>query len=164
MTKPNDSIFAKPKWFLTGAALGSGLMFYMDPVRGRARRAQVRDRLNRLSHDANRSYEKQLRQVKNNLRGLLAKGQALLQNEMVDDQTLMRRVRAEMGRKVRQAGRVEVGVHEGHVILRGEVAADELEVLVARIRRVRGVKHVEHELKLIERDGDGVRGDGRVYM
>lgn len=163
MSTRRDSILSKPKWFLSGAAIGSALAFYLDPDRGRARRAQMRDRLVRLNHEASRWSNLQAQHARHHAQGWLARAQAALSQESVDDETLYQRVRSEMGRKVKQASAIEVDVHAGHITLKGEVDASEIHRLVSHIRRVRGVRHVNNLLQVRERKEDAAK-DARVYM
>lgn len=156
-----DSIFSKPKWFLSGAVLGSTLAFYLDPDRGRARRAQVRDRLTRLENDTRRYSQRQVQHLRHRLQGLLARAQSSLVTEKIDDETLYQRIRSELGRKVKNASAIEVDVHGGQITLKGEVEANEVHSLVFRLRRLRGVRHVHNELTVKPR---AQPGDGRVYM
>jgi hypothetical protein len=57
---------------LTGAGLGAGLMFFLDPKRGRQRRTQVRDKMVRLSHQVQEARDTVVRDARNRLRGLAA--------------------------------------------------------------------------------------------
>lgn len=57
---------------LTGAGLGAGLMFFLDPKRGRQRRAQIREKMIRLSHQVQDARDTVVRDARNRLRGLAA--------------------------------------------------------------------------------------------
>jgi len=57
---------------LTGAGLGAGLMYFLDPKRGRQRQARIRDRMTRLSHDIAEARDTVTRDVRNRMRGLAA--------------------------------------------------------------------------------------------
>jgi hypothetical protein len=57
---------------LTGAGLGAGLMFFLDPRRGRQRRAQIREKMIRLSHQVQDARDTVVRDVRNRVRGLAA--------------------------------------------------------------------------------------------
>jgi uncharacterized membrane protein len=57
---------------LAGAGLGAGMMFFLDPRRGRQRRAQVRDRMIRLSHQAQDARDTVVRDARNRMSGLAA--------------------------------------------------------------------------------------------
>jgi hypothetical protein len=57
---------------LTGAGLGAGLMFFLDPRRGRQRQAHVRDKMIRMSHQVQDARDTVVRDARNRLRGLAA--------------------------------------------------------------------------------------------
>jgi hypothetical protein len=57
---------------LTGAALGTGLMYFLDPNRGRQRQARIRDKMTRFSHDIAEARDTVARDVRNRMRGLAA--------------------------------------------------------------------------------------------
>jgi len=57
---------------LTGAGLGAGLMYFLDPIRGRQRRSRVRDKMIRLSHQAQDARDMVIRDARNRMRGLAA--------------------------------------------------------------------------------------------
>ena len=58
--------------FLTAAGLGAGMMFFLDPRNGRRRRAFVRDKMIRLSHEIQDAGEVIRHDVRNRLQGLAA--------------------------------------------------------------------------------------------
>ena len=63
---------------LTGAGLGAGLMFFLDPKRGRQRRTQVRDKMIRLSHQVQDVRDVVVRDARNRMRGLAAGDMSIL--------------------------------------------------------------------------------------
>lgn len=54
----------------TGAGLGAGLMFFLDPKRGRQRRAMIRDKMIGLSHQFQDARDTVIRDARNRLHGL----------------------------------------------------------------------------------------------
>lgn len=58
--------------FLTAAGLGAGVMYFLDPRKGRQRRVFVRDKMIRLSHEIQDAGETIRRDVRNRLQGLSA--------------------------------------------------------------------------------------------
>src|SRR3954471_1331515 len=75
--------------FLAGAGLGAGLMYILDPDRGRRRRAFVRDKAVRLAHEAQDAAEVVGKDMKNRAQGLasgdlsvLAGGKRALSNPL----------------------------------------------------------------------------------
>ena len=97
---------------LTGASLGAAMMFLLDPNRGRRRRALMRDKLVRSAHVTTDTLQGVSRDLGNRMTGAVASWRGHGE-EPVDDQVLVERVRAQMGRVVSNPGRVEV--HAGTV-------------------------------------------------
>lgn len=59
-------------WMIVGIALGAGLMYLLDPDRGRGRRALVRDRARSMVHRTADAVDGKSRHVVNRTRGLVA--------------------------------------------------------------------------------------------
>lgn len=57
---------------LTATGLGAGLMFFLDPKRGKQRRAMVRDKMIRMSHKIQDARDTVVRDTRNRMRGLAA--------------------------------------------------------------------------------------------
>lgn len=141
-----------------GVGLGAGLMYVLDPDRGRRRRALLRDKALHYAGEARITLGKRGRDIGNRARGLLAgAGSHLRCGEEVSDGVLAERVRSKMGRAVSEPGDVEVAVSEGRVTLRGIVPAGEAERLLRCVSKARGVLAVENQLKLKGRRGEAAR-------
>jgi hypothetical protein len=103
--------------------------------------------------------------LSNRARGVVAEAGAALRRENVSDDVLVRRVRSQLGRAVSKPRDVEVLADEGRVTLRGVVRVREVERLLSRVSRVRGVRGVECQLNVKgrrggERDGGAANGEG----
>jgi len=127
---------------------GAGLMYALDPDRGRRRRALLRDRATHAIGVARDTLDKKARDARNRARGLVAEAGAALTCEAVSDETLEERVRAQLGRAVSKPSDVEVLASEGKITLRGVVRAGEIERLLRRVSGVRGVREVESQLNV----------------
>lgn len=57
---------------LTSVGIGAGLMYFLDPKRGRQRRAQIREKMIRASHKIQDARDTVVRDARNRLRGLAA--------------------------------------------------------------------------------------------
>jgi len=57
---------------LTGAGLGAGLMYFLDPKNKRQRQAFVRDKMTRFSHEIADACDVVSRDARNRMRGLAA--------------------------------------------------------------------------------------------
>ena len=131
-----------------GVGIGLGLMYVLDPVRGKRRRATLRDRTIHALRSTRVTLGKKAQDLGNRARGLAAEAGAALRREAVTDEVLEQRVRAQLGRAVSKPGDVEVLAAEGCVTLRGVVRAGEIERLLRRVSRVRGVRNVESQLNV----------------
>lgn len=152
--------------FLLGMMMGAGMMYLLDPDRGRRRRARVRDRVTHRAHGLEELGERasgRARDLRNRAVGAVHETRARLRPEVVDDPVLEARVRSELGRLTSSPGLIEVAADHGRIVLRGQVLARELEGLLAGIGAVRGVHDLVNRLQLREESSDtpGVRGTGR---
>ncbi len=137
-----------------GMGVGAGLMYVLDPARGRRRRAMMRDRTTHFVHTARVTLDKKTRYFGKRARGLFAEAGAALRREPVSDDVLVARVRSRLGRAVSKPCDVEVLAEEGRVTLRGVVRVNEVERLLRRVANVRGVRAVECQLNVKGRRGD----------
>ncbi len=149
---------------LVGAALGSTMMFLLDPNGGRRRRALMRDQVVRATRKTRDGLDATTRDVANRAGGIAAAARGRWADGQVDDQRLAARVRAKLGRVCSHPHAVAVDAHDGIVTLRGPVLASEVNDIVAAVTAVRGVASVNNELDAHE-SADGIpalQGEGRV--
>ncbi len=130
------------------AILGAGAMYFLDPDRGRRRRALVRDKAIRLTHQMQRGFEKAGRDLANRQKGIAAAASAYIRfrPEEPPDSVLEARVRSRLGRLCSHPHAIDVTARQGTVTLRGDVLAGEVEELVHGISEIPGVRKVENEL------------------
>lgn len=149
---------------LGGVGLGAGLMYLLDPDRGRRRRALARDRLSSQVGDTEAFFGKTVRDASNRTRGLLARARSRVRpSGPVTDEVLAERVRSKLGRYVSHPGAIQVEVHRGWVVLSGPILTHERDDLLDAVASVPGVQRVENELEMHERPDDvpALQGDGR---
>jgi hypothetical protein len=149
---------------LMGTALGSTLMFFLDPSRGRRRRALMRDQVIRASRKTRDGLDATARDMTNRSGGIVAAARGRWSDDQVYDDRLVARVRAKLGRVVSHPHAIDVAAQEGTVTLRGPVLASEVNDILAVVGGVRGVATVNNELDVHE-SGEGVpalQGQGRV--
>ena len=140
---------------LSGAALGAGLMYMLDPDRGGRRRALVRDQLASAGNKTGMYAGKLSRDLSNRAQGLYAEARSHFRQEQVSDDVLIARVKAELGRHPVHHRALEISASGGRVTLGGPALAGEVEQLVSAVRSVRGVADVENRLEVYDRP-DGV--------
>ena len=131
---------------LVGVGVGAALMYFLDPDRGRRRRALVRDKVEAAGNKAQDYAEQMGRDLGNRAYGMFAETKSILRGEGVTDNVLVDRVRAKLGRYPTQLGAVGVEVNDGIVTLRGPILASELETILGATKYVRGVKGVDNQL------------------
>ena len=97
--------------WLLGAGLGAVAMYYLDPSRGRYRRALVRNQLVHASHKADRAASVVARDVSNRTSGVLARLRSVFDFSQPDDEVLSA-TRTFPPRPRREASIRRRGVHE----------------------------------------------------
>ncbi len=139
------------KTAIVGAVgLGAALMYFLDPDRGRRRRALVRDKVESAGNKATDYAEKMGRDIRNRAYGVVAETKSLFQHEEVTDDVLVDRVRAKLGRyKVH----VDVQAHDGVVSLSGPIVESALPMVLRAVRFVRGVKEVNNQMN-VQKDAE----------
>jgi CBS domain-containing protein len=139
----------------SSAALGAGLMYFLDPRQGARRRAKLRDAYTRLSHETRDTIDVTRRDFRNRLQGFKAGVTSLLSRApIIDDDQLAARIRSRLGRIASHPRAVRVEAHDGHVTLSGPVLASEAQRIFDGVRSVRGVRHVENRMEVHEAAGN----------
>jgi hypothetical protein len=148
--KENDMNKGFSFTLLSGIGIGAGLMYYVDPHRGHARRVVMRDKTLRLSRQIGERAGKVERDVNNRLRGKVAQVRTRVTSGQASDDVIVARARAAMGRVVAHPHAITVTAASsegGTLILSGMAHPDEVNRLLATIRAVRGVHGVENHLR-----------------
>jgi osmotically-inducible protein OsmY len=122
-------------------------MYFMDPERGRRRRALVRDKVAHAANVSTDALGSFGRDLSHRAAGAVARARGALRRRHVDDDVLIERVRAQLGRVVSHPHAIAVNANGGSVRLRGSILESELPRLMRAVARVRGVRGVEHELE-----------------
>lgn len=139
---------------LTGLGLGVGLMYFLDPERGRRRRALVRDRFTHAAHVGGDAVGATGRDVAHRTSGAGARLRRLVNRDSrADDRVLAERVRAQLGRLVSHPHAVRVDALDGIVTLRGPILEAEVSRLLSAVERIRGVRSVTSELEAHKQAG-----------
>lgn len=139
---------------LTGLGLGVGLMYFLDPERGRRRRALVRDRFTHAAHVGGDAVGATGRDVAHRTSGAGARLRRLVNRDSrADDRVLAERVRAQLGRLVSHPHAIRVDALDGIVTLRGPILEAEVSRLLSAVERIRGVRSVTSELEAHKQAG-----------
>lgn len=135
-------------FLIAGAGVGAGCMYLMDPDRGRARRALLRDKTISAYREVQMSVERAQADLANRTHGLLANAKPFCQHEPVDDDRLVARVRAKLGRLVSHPHAIDVIAQHGEITVSGDVLEQEAEGLLSGVGAIRGVSSVcDHLLR-----------------
>jgi uncharacterized membrane protein/gas vesicle protein len=137
------------KW-LAGAAVGAVAMYITDPETGRRRRALARDKVQHLVNKTGDAIQVTTRDLNNRVQGIRAEASRRIIGtpSVSDDQLLMERVRAKLGRAVSHPHAVKVEAHDGRVILSGPILTHEKEQLLKVVRDVPGVLDVQDNMEV----------------
>lgn len=135
---------------VTGAvAAGATAAYYLDPDRGRSRRATTRDRIAGGVRRVTRRGERLKRRVESDAQGFMERVRHADDSPPPNDVTLAHKVESEiLGRPDVPKGSINVDATQGVVALRGTVKdpdlIDDLEKQVATISGVRAVENLLH--------------------
>ncbi|WP_143590811.1 SRPBCC family protein [Thermoactinospora rubra] len=147
-----------------GACVGAVGAYFMDPDRGRARRARARDQMAHTTHEVMGGLGVLGRDLANRSKGLAATARYRFAGREADDRILFERVRAQLGLYLGHPHAVEVQVEDGMVRLSGDVLAGEDQRVRRAVRRIPGVRDVDIRWR-VHRDASGVptlQGPGRA--
>ena len=130
-----------------GIGLGAAAMYFLDPDRGARRRNLVRDKTTHVTRQVSHAADIKARNLANQIHGLAAEARGLLTRREIIDDVVVERVRAKLGRLVSHPSAVEVHANNGRVTLSGRVPSDEIDHLICRVGRIRGVVGIENALE-----------------
>jgi len=138
-------------------AAGAGAMYFLDPERGRARRAWAGQKVNKILNDTGRAFHQagqSCSDLMNRSRGTAHElRQSVASGGPVSAEQLLQRVRSEMGHVVSRADQIQVmSDADGSVELTGRVLASELDTLLTTVRRVNGVRQITNRLVVLDRE------------
>ncbi|MCC6493312.1 MAG: BON domain-containing protein [Pirellulales bacterium] len=154
---------AHPISFIKGLYLGAGAIYLLDPQRGRRRRSLLRDQCVHYCHKASRATDVVRRDVGNRMYGAVAEFRGALRRDEPSSETLVARVRAEIGRHVAHASSISVEAVDGRVTLFGSAPAHQAQDLIAAVHRIRGVKQVHSALRLQDQTADNMSSPSESF-
>ena len=123
-----------------GMLAGMGMMYLIDRVAGRRRRALLRDKMTHYRRVAERRLERKGRNLTHRVRGMVLERTAQAHDGVVDDAVLVERIRSHMGHLLSHAEtrRIEVAVQDGQVSLSGHVVASHINRVLGHVATVPG--------------------------
>jgi uncharacterized membrane protein len=132
--------------FPGGLLLGASLMYFLDPIRGRARRRRIQEAVQHAERVERDLFGKAARDTRQRLHGLAERISHPPARD-VSDEVIEQRLRARLGRAVSHPRAIEIVVVSGRVILRGPVLEHEAAEVVKHARAVPGVREVLDRLE-----------------
>lgn len=131
-------------WMMAGAALGATAMYFCDPHRGKARRAELQQKAGGVVRQAGHEAAIRAEDLLNRAKGVVAKADAAFERceETIDDDVVAERVRSHLGHVTERASDIMTEVVSGVVALRGTVSPDKHRHLIDEILAIPGVKGV----------------------
>jgi len=129
-----------------GIAAGALAMYYLDPQRGRTRRALVKNKVYSVNHRMMTRSGQIAENLKNRMYGKFQTLKHRRKASHVDDEILMLRVRSVIGRKVSHLKALNIFVTNGEVSLSGPILKQEVPSLMKVVERVPGVTRVIDDL------------------
>lgn len=138
----SKSLLAFPR----GVFVGAALMYYLDPARGRRRRARLVDAVTHLQRRERDLLNRAARDASYRVHGVLERARRSPLDQVTSD-VLEARVRSHLGRVVSHPSAIEVIADQGRVRLRGPILAHEVRPLLRCVARVPGVHDVVDELE-----------------
>jgi len=118
--------------------IGTGMMYLLDPDRGKRRRALLRDKCVSATRKTGEGIETTARDLSNRARGIATSIQSRFTLDEIDDGGLIDRVRSKLGRIVSHPGAIEVAAEDGHVTLSGPVLESEVDNLLRCVKQIQG--------------------------
>ena len=139
---------------LSSVGLGAALMYFLDPNRGRRRRALLRDQIVHMARRLRDARRVTAVDFANRGNGMWAEATRWLrEGNSVSDRELAERVRAKLGRVVSHPHAIEVGVRDGRVTLSGPILLEEVQPLLFCVQKIAGVRMIEDRLSAYEEAG-----------
>ena len=133
---------------ITGTALGAGLMYFLDPISGKRRRAYTRDKMTHLAKETDTvGWPNRTRISAIGIRALWLRRKCCGPKKRCADDVLADRVRTVLGRVISHPGSVDVTAEHGWITLTGAILASDEKPLLHRVRAVRGVRGVQSNLE-----------------
>lgn len=145
---------------IASTGIGAGLMYLLDPDKGRRRRALLHDKWMRAVNKGADAIEVTARDIRNRSYGMLVESRRLLASNEVDGESVEERVRAEIGRIVSHPHAIRTAVDGGNLVLSGPVLEREVDPLLARVSSVPGVMQIDNQLEVHKTPGNisGLQG------
>jgi osmotically-inducible protein OsmY len=149
---------------LAGAAgVGAGLMYMLDPDRGKDRRTVLRETVDRTARKTADEIGTASRNVGKKIKDITVNAKSSFKRQPADD-VLLKRVGTAVGKILANPRLIGVTINQGLTTLTGEVAEHELPRVLEKVSRIPGVKavinrlQVKRQLNDVKNGANGGRG------
>lgn len=141
---------------LAGAVgVGAGLMFMLDPDRGKQRRTVLRETVDRTARKTAHEIGAASRNVGTKIKDLGTSAKTSFNRHPADD-VLLKRVGAAIGKVLANPRLIGVTITEGLTTLTGQATEHELPRLLEQVSRVPGVREVINRVQ-VKRQPDNLK-------
>ena len=131
---------------LAGLCVGAAAMYFLDPQTGRRRRALVRDQVTHAKSVVQEVGQARTKDIAQRATGWWNNLTSAFREHDHSDEAINARIRSRLGRVVKHPEAIDTAVVNGCAALRGTVLPHELDHLLETVRKVPGVKVVDHRL------------------
>lgn len=134
---------------LLSMALAAGAVYFLDPVSGRRRRVLLRDQCSRAA----RSIDLKTRSARHGLSDRMhniAESTKTQLKQPTSDRAIGRGLGKVLRRSVSHPRALGVAVHDGHIVLRGDIYSHEHQRVLDEVRALPGVRVITDHLTLRE--------------
>jgi hypothetical protein len=123
-------------------------MYFLDPDRGKRRRALLRDKGLRFSRKTREFAGSTSRDVRNRTKGMGAGVKSWIQPDpLVPDHVVAERIRSKLGMFSRHPSAIDVHVTDGVATISGPVLEDEVDRILRAISGIPGVRQISDRLE-----------------
>jgi osmotically-inducible protein OsmY len=144
--------------FVAGAIAGALGALLLDPRRGGARRAWLGQKTRSMSRRARIDAQRRAHIAMQRLEG--RRYELAHAGEGVEDDILVERVRAQLGKRAGHAHAIRVRSEDGCVTLAGPILRREVTGVIAIVGKVRGVRQIDDQLDVRDEAGTDPRLQG----
>jgi len=137
-----------------GLGIGTGVMYLLDPDRGKRRRALLRDKCASATRKTGQGIETTAHDLSNRARGIASSIKSRFTSDEPDDAVIINRVRSKLGRIVSHPGAIEVTAAKGKVAVSGPILEDEVDSMLSCVRQTQGVNEVTNNLEVHKEAGN----------
>jgi uncharacterized membrane protein len=140
--------FSPVTGLIAGAAVGSGLMYLLDPEKGTRRRALGRDKIVSAAMQSTRAGRGAAVDLSNRTRGWIHEIRSSFSSESVAPEVLVARIWAHVGNATSHPRAITITAEDnGEVRVEGHILSDEADDFIEAVSWVPGVMRVEDQLE-----------------